>query len=115
MSEKWMSGCGGTVRVTYGTDFLVFKVAKSGDRWLVKDIDVTTEKAALELVKKFKTKYPTASVVPARADGLKGDANTENKLIGTWKGWHRPHPGVYAAIARFFVPRGCPLTSSGRD
>jgi RNA polymerase sigma factor (sigma-70 family) len=70
-------------RAAYVSAFLVFKVVKSGDRWLVKDADVTTEKDALDRVEAFKAKHPAATPVPARAADPK--AGPENKLIGTWK------------------------------
>jgi RNA polymerase sigma factor (sigma-70 family) len=54
-------------RVAYASAFLAFNVVKSGDWWLVKDADVTTEKDALDRVEAFRTKHPAATAVPARA------------------------------------------------
>jgi hypothetical protein len=55
-------------RVAYVSAVQVFKVVKSGDRWLVKDADITTEKDALNRVEAFKAKHPAATAVPARDD-----------------------------------------------
>jgi hypothetical protein len=43
-----------------GKGHLVFSLVKSGDKWLVKDIDFRDEEKAKDQVEKFKTKHPDA-------------------------------------------------------
>jgi hypothetical protein len=45
---------------------LVFGLVKSGDNWLVKDIDFRTEEKAKDQIEKFKTKHPDAKELPAK-------------------------------------------------
>ena len=46
---------------------LVFALVKTGDKWLIKDIDFRTEDKANEQVDKFKTKNADAKEVPPKA------------------------------------------------
>ncbi len=49
------------------TGALVFALVKSGDKWLVKDIDFRTEGAAKERLKAFEKKNPDAKELPAES------------------------------------------------
>lgn len=47
---------------------LVFALVKSGDKWLVKDIDFRTEEKAKEQVEEFKKKNPDSKELPAETE-----------------------------------------------
>jgi hypothetical protein len=48
------------------TGRLVFGLVKSGNRWLVRDIDFRTEDEAKEKVKAFEKKNPDAKEIPEK-------------------------------------------------